>query len=235
MKKKRALIIIKADPPRNEKEWNESYNDTYISALLAIPGFLSARIFTLIEGIPKQFVISGEPKYLILCDLANTKVLKSKPYLDLREKETSQPSANFEVFPTGLPKFACGVYEQIYTTHLEYQPPHTKCVFVVGHEVPRNKNREFNTWYDTEHLPALLRVPGIVTARRFIRAKGELSDMPISEEILPEYLTTYDIKNTSLFDTKAFKEESNSPWSDWVRSWYTRKMCAVYSRIYPKK
>jgi hypothetical protein len=26
---------------------------------------------------------------------------------------------------------------------------------------------EFNVWYDTEHIPALARVPGVLCARRF--------------------------------------------------------------------
>ena len=40
-------------------------------------------------------------------------------------------------------------------------------LLVVGMTPPAAAETEFNAWYDTEHVPALARVPGVLCARRF--------------------------------------------------------------------
>jgi hypothetical protein len=51
---------------------------------------------------------------------------------------------------------------------------------------------------------------------------------------LSQYLTIWDIEDERALKSEAFQRAAKSPWSDWVRSWYTRKMCTLYSCIYPK-
>ena len=42
---------------------------------------------------------------------------------------------------------------------------------------------EFNAWYDTEHLPQLLTLPGMLDAARYVAVKGG-----------PKYLAVYEVK-----------------------------------------
>jgi len=229
--KKKALLVVKVDPPvEREAQWNSWYNDKHVAGRLTIPGFLTVRRFSKIDGIPKDFAVTGEAKYLALYDLADVKVLKGEPYRRLVEEEAARPRDGYEGAISRLPKYARGVYEQIDTEEGEYAAPRTRFVFVVGHEVPRNKQQEFNAWYNTEHLAALMKVPGFVTGRRFV-----LSEPPVVERggTLSKYLTIYDIENSDALESDAFKKASVSHWSDWVRSWYTRKMCSLYRRTYP--
>jgi hypothetical protein len=234
MAKKSALIIVKLDPPKKkEAEWNKWYNSKHIPDRIALPGFQSARRFTKVGGAPEGFM-TDEPKYLTLYDLSDTDTLKTELYLELKKKEALQPTDSFEAITLRLPRFARGVYEQIYPLQGEYRPPQTKFVFIVGHEVPQNKQREFNAWYDTEHIPAMLsRVPGFVTARRFLLAKDEFQRN--LDSAFPKYLTIYDVESESLFASEVFMRETVSPWSTWVRTWITRKMRAICFRIYPKE
>jgi hypothetical protein len=51
--------------------------------------------------------------------------------------------------------------------------------------------------------------------------------------VLSKYLTIWDVADKSAFETEEFRKAAASPWSQWVRSWYTRKICALYERIYP--
>ncbi len=44
----------------------------------------------------------------------------------------------------------------------------------------------------------------------------------------------YDIESEKVFQSEAFLKERNSPWSSWVRSWYSRRFRIVARRIYPK-
>ncbi len=233
MSKKNAVIMVKLDPPaQKEAEWNNWYNNKHIPDRLAIPGFNAVRRFVQIEGRPPGFAIAGEPKYLSLYELSDVSVVKGELYTKLREKETSMPPNSFESITLKLPKFARGIYEQINPPEGGYKPPRTQFLFVVGHEVPRNRHQEFNAWYNTEHVPAVLKVPGIVAGRRFKLTK-EVPPMILKGGSLTTYLTVYDVENEGALESEAFMRASVSPWSAWVRSWFQRKMCVTYKRIYP--
>jgi hypothetical protein len=60
---------------------------------------------------------------------------------------------------------------------------------VAGHEA------EFNNWYDNEHAPAVVAVPGFVQAQRFILCDQQLR--PISRQ-RPRYLIVYKIVTANL-------------------------------------
>jgi len=64
---------------------------------------------------------------------------------------------------------------------------------------------EFNAWYDTEHIPERLRVPGFLNAERWIGA----DDPKVS-------IATYDLRNLDVLRSppyRAIAYENLSPWS----------------------
>lgn len=231
----RALLLAKMDPPPDhENEWNNWYSNRHCADRLSLPGFLSGRRFTKIEGVPRQTFIGGEAKYLALYDLQNIGALNSEPYRKLRETESKRGPDSFDVQVFKLPKFARGAYKQIFPVNESYTVPRSQYLFAVGHEVPPGKEDEFNVWYNTEHIPALMQVPGFLTVRRFVLEKSIVLPLVERGGTLPQYLTLYDIKDEKAFETETFLKASNTPWTLWVRSWYTRKMCMFYRKIYPQ-
>jgi hypothetical protein len=46
-------------------------------------------------------------------------------------------------------------------------------LFVVKATVPPDKEAAFNRWYNEEHVPQVLRYPGLVSARRYRLVDGE--------------------------------------------------------------
>lgn len=69
---------------------------------------------------------------------------------------------------------------------------------------------EFNAWYDTEHVPERLAVPGIRSAHRFVAETG-----------WPRYLALYDLDDVAVLDTPEYRRVSgdrNSPWTRRVLS-----------------
>lgn len=234
MDKRRALLMAKMDPPSsNEKEWNDYYNRVHVADRLSIPGFLSARRFIKVEGIPRQYFIPGDSQYLALYDLAGVSVLKGKDYRRVWEKDHRQPEGSFETEIFKLPKFARAVYEQVFPVGDEYKVPDTRYVLLVGHEIPRGKAAEFNAWYNTEHIPLLLKVPGVANIRRFVLSTKEAQPM-VGGGVISRYLTVWDVEDPKAFETEDFLKPAASPWSRWVRSWYTRKICCLYRQIYPE-
>jgi hypothetical protein len=227
MTKKRILLMVRIGdvPPEIEGEWNKWYDTEHIPNRLNKPGFLSVRRFKAIEG---------EFKYLTLYDLNSINALTSEAYLKLRDWEASLPPDSFEAITPKLPGCSRGIYEQIYPEQEDYQIPNTEILFAVGHDVPPDKEKEFNAWYNTEHIPAMKRVPGFVTARRFMVIETQLPPRGGSGSSSPKYVTLYDIESERVFQSEAFLKERNSPWSSWVRSWYSRRFRIVARRIYPK-
>ena len=81
---------------------------------------------------------------------------------------------------------------------------------------------EFNAWYDTEHVPALARVPGVLSARRF-RADGH-----------PKYVALYHLTSPEVVSGPDWKRASElTPMPAHIRPQITdraRLICRSYQR-----
>ena len=226
MTKKRVLMMIRTDVrPEMETEWNKWYDTQHIpERLINAPGFISAR---------RAVAIGDTPKYLTLYDLESIDALTTETYLNLREREASLPPDSFEAITPVLPNFSRRLFEQIYPEEGEYRIPDTEIIFVVGHDIPPDREEEFNAWYNTEHIPAMVeRVPGFVTARRFVAVKPELPPRVSDWLSSPKFLTLYDLESEDVLQSDTFLRETNSPWSSWVRSWYTKRWRFLSRRIF---
>jgi len=71
-------------------------------------------------------------------------------------------------------------------------------------EVPPAFEDEFNDWYDTEHIPERLRVPGFLSARRLERVAR------------PRYLNLYDLTDLAVLDSAAYLAVSGANKSPWT-------------------
>jgi hypothetical protein len=231
---KNSLLFVKLDPPVNGvKEFNTWYNTVHIPPRLALSGWLTARRFTLIKGIPRDTAISPEAEYLAMYDLKDVSFLNSKAYNDLRAVEGKRGPDSFETNIFKMNRFARGAYEQIYPEKGDLPTPR-KFAFVVGHDVPENRHEEFNAWYNTEHIPTLLSIPGFKSVRRFRLNEKEAPPSVDKGGTISSYLTIWDLDDEKTLASDSFSKMSGSPWTNWVRSWYTRKICALYKCIYPE-
>ncbi len=64
---------------------------------------------------------------------------------------------------------------------------------------------EFNAWYNTEHLPELLALPGVLDAARYVAEKGG-----------PKYLAAYELEHVDAMQTPEFKNRPRTPWGQRV-------------------
>jgi hypothetical protein len=73
-------------------------------------------------------------------------------------------------------------------------------------EPPAGMEEEFNAWYDEEHLPERLAIPGFRSARRWVAdcAPGE-----------GKYLATYELDSPAVLQSAAYLErfKNQTPWS----------------------
>ncbi|MGE0700775.1 MAG: hypothetical protein AB7O57_16870 [Hyphomicrobiaceae bacterium] len=85
-----------------------------------------------------------------------------------------------------------------------------KGFLLVTMQPPPAFEEEFNAWYDSEHIPERLAVPGILTARRYVCAAGH-----------PKYLAMYDLESHAVMSSPAYRKvgyENASPWTKRVTS-----------------
>ena len=90
---------------------------------------------------------------------------------------------------------------------------------------PSTIEEEFNAWYDTEHVPERLAVPGVETALRFCSTTGAA----------PKYLAIYDLADESVLDTAAYKNvagDNSSPWTKRVTG-RTKVYRSAGSQLFP--
>jgi len=62
---------------------------------------------------------------------------------------------------------------------------------------------EFNAWYNTEHLPELLTLPGFLDAARYVATRGS-----------PKYLAVYELTSVGAVQTPEFNRRKRTPWEN---------------------
>ena len=167
------LLVVWTDiEAEHETDFNEWYDKEHIPQLLSIPGFHSGQRYQAAEG---------KPKYLAIYRLADEHVLKSDAFRAVRE----QPTAWTSKITPHLRNTQRGVFRQIFT---HGTPPVQAAEFVltVRLNTPANHENDFNVWYNEDHIPALVGVPGVYCARRYAAVEGD-----------PKYFAIYEMRDVA--------------------------------------
>ena len=183
------LLAVWTDiAPEMESEFNEWYNIEHIPQLLGVPGFLSGR---------RDLAVEGEPKYLALYGLTDENVMKSDAFRQVREVPTDWTKKMRPHFRNTT----IGVFRQIFS----YGTPPDKeaeAVLTVRLNIAPEMESEFNEWYNVDHVPALVGVPGVFCARRYVAVEGD-----------PKYLAVYELSDAKIRKSAEWEREGNSEWT----------------------
>jgi hypothetical protein len=75
-------------------------------------------------------------------------------------------------------------------------------IFLVYTDLADEKyDEEFNAWYNTEHLPTLLKLPGFLDGARYVATKGG-----------PKYLAVYEIESPEVVQSPDFTNRARPAW-----------------------
>lgn len=98
----------------------------------------------------------------------------------------------------------------------------TKYLYVVRMDVEPAKEELFNKLYNKEHIPALLKAPGVLGATRY----------ETSEKGMPKYLAIYEVEGPDVPNSDGWKKASNSgEWPHKIRPYCTNRSHAMYKQI----
>ena len=87
-------------------------------------------------------------------------------------------------------------------------PAKATYLFIASMDVDADKEALFNEVYDTEHIPALAKVPGVISARRAVTVPltvsigGETKTMVTEGE--PRYSAMFELENPSVLTSPAW-------------------------------
>jgi len=99
-------------------------------------------------------------------------------------------------------------------------------LLMVWADVPADKEPEFNRWYNEEHVPERLAVPGFLDGARYEAVKGG-----------PKHLACYELEDVAVLESPAYKrvQQNPTPWTrrcspEAIGTTYVRN---VYTMIHP--
>lgn len=81
----------------------------------------------------------------------------------------------------------------------------SKAILIVTTNPPADMEEEFNVWYDQEHVPERLAVPGFERAQRYYLTHGQR-----------RYAALYDVSALDVFESPAYlatSGDNNTPWT----------------------
>ena len=89
-------------------------------------------------------------------------------------------------------------------------------------DVPKPREADFNAWYDREHFPERLAVPGFNRGLRYVALRGK-----------PKYLAFYEISRPNVLSGKAYLGRLNdpTPWTKRVMRTVTGSERIVYRPV----
>ena len=98
-------------------------------------------------------------------------------------------------------------------------------LFVVKAVPPKGKEAEFNRWYNDEHVPDVLKYPGVVSARRYQAIAGEDKY---------EYMAVYEIKDEATYRRFIASDHMKALVADYDKRFPgSERMRFAYQQVFP--
>ena len=79
-------------------------------------------------------------------------------------------------------------------------------LLLVMMDIDPEHEAEFNEWYEKEHVPERLAVPGFISGRRFRAVEGA-----------PKYLALYELENADVVKSDAYLERLRKSPTEWTQ------------------
>ena len=196
----------------SEEEFNDWYDLEHIPERQRVPGFLACQ----------RWIGADNAKHSVaIYDLDTLSVLRSPPYLAIGGENLSPWSKRVTAKCQRLLRFEG---DQILPGD-KTAPEGAGGLLLVGMTPAPEVETAFNAWYDTEHVPALARAPGVLGARRF-RAQNSSG---------PKYVALYHLASPEVITGPEWKRASEStPMPELIRPQISDRLRLV-SRAYRRQ
>jgi hypothetical protein len=173
-------------------EFHDWYDLEHIPERLRVPGFLNA----------ERWIDEANPNiHVATYDLDSPAVLSSPPYLEVGGANQSVWTKRVTGMCQRIMRYEG---EQLVPGNLTAAPG-AGALLVASMNIDPAVEAEFSEWYDTEHVPQLAAVPGVLSARRY-RASDTGSER--------RYLALYHLRDVPVSRSDAWKKAAHTPWTE---------------------
>ena len=196
-----------------EDEFNDWYDLEHIPERLRVPGFLACQ----------RWIGTDNQKISVATyELDNVDVLKGPAYNAIGNHASG--GANLSVWSrrvTARIKIPLRFEGERITSARAVVPKDASALLLNAMSVAPEHEREFNDWYDTEHIPALAAVSGVLGACRY-RGTGTA----VQRSLALYYLASHEVPSSA-----AWKAAATSPWTERMRPHF-RNHLRILTRRY---
>jgi hypothetical protein len=193
----RGLLVAAFDfSTAHADEFHDWYDLEHIPERQAVPGF----------GACERWLGEEESGYAVATyDLDSIEVMRSEAYKAIAYDNLSVWSKRVAAMARRMLRFEG---TQI-TPGDQAAPEGAGGLLLNAMNVAPEAEEDFNAWYDEEHIPALIAIPGTLAARRY--RTGE------DAEGTHRYVTLYHLESPDVARSVAWKTAVDTPWSARMR------------------
>jgi hypothetical protein len=196
----------------HDDEFHDWYDTEHVPERLGVPGILNA----------ERWVDEADPKIAIATyDLDSPAVVDSAAYKAVGGDNGTPWTKRIARTTNRLTRF---VGEQIKPGDV-VAPSGAGALLMASMNVDPSAEPGFNEWYNTEHLPQLGAVPGVLAARRY-----QATD-PSSER---RFVAIYHLRDVGVSRSDAWARAANTPWSERMRPHFQDLMVLRLNRYQRK-
>ena len=192
-------------------EFHDWYDTEHLPERQRVPGFL----------VCQRWIGADDPAISVATyDLESHAVLKTPGYLAIGGENLSPWSKRVTARVERLMRFEG---DQILPGDA-LPDAKAKGILLIAMNIAPEHEADFNAWYDTEHIPALSTVPGVLSARRFRGTGGR------------KYVALYHLEAPEVQDSPDWKKMRESAWTDRLKPHFRdflRIVCRRYERARP--
>ncbi len=193
-------------------EFHDWYDLEHVPERLRVPGFINA----------ERWIDSDNPQvHVATYDLDSPEILRSAPYMKVAGDNQSVWTKRVTAMCGRIMRFEG---EQLVPGN-QAAPDGANALLVASMNVDPAAEAEFNTWYNTEHLPQLGAVPDVLSARRYL-----VSDTDSERK----YLALYHLRDDGVSRGEAWNQAADTPWTRRMRPHF-RDLLVLRMNRYQRK
>ena len=192
--------------PNREEELNAWYDTEHLRQVVALPGFVRARRYS-VDDAPL--------KYLAWYETVDETVEPGPDFQRLVAEPTAWSRRMRTLYGENRERMNFKLMRDVGRV----PDTDTPWLYIVHTDIPDDIVVEYNEWYDKEHLPRLVTVPGVIRARRYTAVSAN-----------PRYLTAYELTDPNAFESPEGLQARKTPWTAKMRSLFfntRRRMCRL--------
>ncbi len=186
------ILFSEMTPPQGrEDRFNRWYNEHHIPLRVAAPGFTSAQ----------RYRDGNERNYLAVYEMSSPDVLQTSEYKEIKGK----PSAETKEMLGAVTGFTRYLAKEISSrANGDNDFIDSPVLYPVFFYVPAERQSDFDSWYDQDHIPILMQDSRWLGVRRFEIYDGEPGQY--------NRLALHYIADRSVLESDARKRARETPW-----------------------